>query len=350
MSRDKKLIFGVLVLAALGGLVYRQVNIDKDIGAAHTTSVDLPEIKSSDDVDKISITNGEKGEVILEKQADKWMVTKPVKALANQTSVKSLLDNMKELKAKEVIASTADDGLKKDYSLDSAHAVHLVTYKGAEKKADDWFGKSGTRGEMMMVEGKPQVYGATGYSSYLYNKSASEWRDKEIFKFDDANATSVTVENKNGKFSFTKGDKWAGTNGGKPIDRFDEDKLKDLLRAFKALNADDFADEKKTTADTGLDKPDGVVSVTLKDNAGKYTLNVGKTSTGNARYAMKDGDATVFIVGQSPGDWANADEKRFQKPLPGDGGAKDNAASLPKPMPMPGMPGMPMGGMPPGHP
>src|SRR5262249_15117915 len=162
-------------------------------------------------------------EVVLQKEGDKWMVTKPVKATANQASVKSMLDNMKELKAKELIASQADDQLKKDYNLDPAHVLHVVSWKGADKKMDDMFGKTGSRGEMTMVEGKPAIYSTSGFSSYLYNRSASEWRDKEIFKFDDANIVNATIENKNGKFSFTKSDKWAGTFKDKPIERFDEE-------------------------------------------------------------------------------------------------------------------------------
>ena len=343
MSRDRKIVIGVVVLAALGGLVYRQMNVDAKKGAPTTSSAELPEIKGPDDVDKISITNGEKGEVVLEKQNDAWMVVKPVHAKANQQSVKSLLDNVKELKAKEVIAPTADDQLKKDYNLDPAHAVHIVTYKGADKKMDDWFGKSGSRGEMMMVEGKPGVYSASGYSSYLYNKGASEWRDKEIFKFDDANVTSMMITNKTGKFSFTKGDKWAGTLNGKPIDRLDEDKVKQALGAFKNLNADDFADEKKTPADTGLDKPEAEVTIALKDNAGTYHLNVGKVSSGTSHYAQKEGEPTVYTIGSFSGDWAMADDKKFQKALPTDAGASKDGATASKP------PGMPPG-MPPGHP
>ena len=40
--------------------------------AATTTSADLPEIKAPDDIDKISITNADKGEIVLEKKGDKW--------------------------------------------------------------------------------------------------------------------------------------------------------------------------------------------------------------------------------------------------------------------------------------
>ncbi len=344
MGRDKQILIGVVVLAALGGLVYRANQQDEKKGAASAAQTDLPDVKTPDDVDKIALTNGDKPEVVLEKQGDKWMVTKPVKALANQSSVKSLIDNMKELKVKEVITASVDDALKKEYNLTPALALHVVAYKGADKKSDNWFGKTGSRGEMMMVEGKPAVYGATGYSSYLYNKSASEWRDKEMLKFDEAGVAHVTLENKTGKFSFTKGDKWAGTLNGKPIERFDEGKLKELLGAYKNLNADDFADEKKTTVDTGLDKPEASLEISLKDGAGKYALKLGKVSQGSAHFAMKDGDPVIYTIGVTPSEWATADDKKFQKPLDG-GAGKDPSATGPKPMQMP--PGMTM---PPGHP
>jgi hypothetical protein len=338
MSNDKKIIVGVVVLAALGYLVYWQMNKDAQKGAPTAINADLPEVKGPDDVDKVSITNGDKGEVVLEKQGDKWMVTKPVKALANQGSVKSMLDNMKELKAKEVIAKEADDSLKKDYNLDPGHVLHVTSWKGADKKMDDYFGKTGSRGEMTMVEGKPSIYSTSGFSSYLYNRAANEWRDKEIFKFDDANVVNATIENSHGKFSFTKNaDKWSATFKDKPIDRFDEDKVKDFVRLYKQLNADDFGDEKKTVADTGLDKPDGTVSLTLKDNAGKYTLMVGKTSSGNSHFAMKDGDGTVYIVSQTASDWATADVPKFQKAVVGDAGAGKDAAPTALKMP-PGHP------------
>ena len=337
LSRDKQLLVGVVVLAVLGGLVYRKITHGEE-GDKPAAKVDLPEIKGSEDVDKISITNGDKGEVVLEKQGDQWMMVKPVSAPANQQNVKSLIENIKELKAKEVIYEKADDALQKENALDPAHALHIVAFKGADKKMDDSFGKSGGRGEMMMVAGKPGVYSATGYSSYLYNREAKDWRNKEIFRFEDANATSMTIANKTGLFSFTKGDKWVGTFKGKPIERLDEEKVKDVLRAFKALNADDFGDG-KSIAETGLDAPESTVTINLKDNAGKYVLKVGRPEKAPARYALKEGADTVFVLGNPGVDWTVADVAKFQKPL-------DGGAAPPKPMDMGGMHGMP--GMPPG--
>lgn len=311
ISRDKAIVVGVVVLGALSFWVYRAGKQDQELGTA-AGRADLPDVKGTDDLDKIEITNGEKPTVTLEKKGETWMVT-PINALANQGNVKSMLDNIKELKAAEIVATKPDDDVKKSYNLDAAHAVHFVGYKGADKKVNDWFGKSGGRGEMMMIEGKPQVVAATGFSSYLYTREQADWRDKEIFKFDDTNATSVTITNKSGKFSFTKGDKWAGTFDGHPIPNFDDSKVADAVRAMKALSADGFAETTKTSADTGLDAP-AVMTVALKDGAGTYTLKVGAVSTGTSHYATKDGDATVVIVNPTISGWALADASKFAKP------------------------------------
>jgi hypothetical protein len=271
------------------------------------------------------------------KDGEKWKLDKPVKALANQNNVKQLIDNLKELKVSEVVAPAGTDDLKKSYDLDPAHAVHVVGWKGADQKVDDTFGKLGSRGEMVMTGDKPAIYAAKGFSISLYNREQKGWRDTEIFKFDDGNASSITIDNANGSFSFTKGDKWAATFKGKPIQRYDDSKTTALVNAFKNLSADDFADG-KSPAETGLDKP-ATITISLKDNAGKYVLHVGKTGTGTSSYAQKDGEPTIYLVTKATADWVNADEAKFQKPA--DGGSSAGAVAKLPPKPP---------GLPPGHP
>jgi len=324
ISRDKLIIGGVVVLGALSALVYSQAKKDEALGSAAAKSADLPDVKGTDDVDKLVITNADKGTVTLEKQGDKWVITQPVTAAANQGEVKGLLD-----KATEILAATADDDLKKQYNLDDAHAIHLVAFKGTDKKIDDTFGKSGGRGEMMMVAGKPQIIAASGFSSYVYGREVADWRDKELIRFDDSNAASVAIENTHGKFSFTKGDKWAGTFNGAPIPNFDDSKVSEMLRAMKNLNVDTFP-VGKSLSDTGLDKPLGTISVSLKDNAGTYALTVGGVSAGTSHYALKDGgDGTILTIGPAVSAWAIAEETKFEKLT--DAGAPPKTASNKKP-------------------
>lgn len=316
MERTTQIGIGLVVLAALAGGVYFKAKEDSKIGTTEAIEAELPDLKVEGDVDKISITNADKGEVVLEKKGDTWEVVKPVAAPANQTNVKTLVDNLKELKAKELVASAPSEEQKKEFQFEPSKAVHVVAYKGADKKLDATFGKAGARGQMAMVDGKPGVYTVTGYTSYSFARDVKGWRDVEILKFDDANASQLQIENKNGKLSFGKGgggDKWGGSFKDKPIAELDEDKVKEALRAFKSLNADDFGDG-KTPAETGLDSPESKVTVTLKDNAGTYVLKVGKVASGNAHYAQKEGNPTIFVIGQTASDFALADAAKFQKP------------------------------------
>jgi hypothetical protein len=169
MSREKLIIVGVVVLGVLGGLVYKQSKTDDSLGQAPTAAADLPTISTSDDVDKISITNGDKGEVVLEKVPDPkgpsldggavttWVLTKPVKADANQQQVADLVANLKELKVDAPINLKLDDEVRKDKQLDPAHAVHVIAWKGADKKVDESFGKSGAAGQLVVVTAKPDA-------------------------------------------------------------------------------------------------------------------------------------------------------------------------------------------------
>src|SRR5580704_10268048 len=171
LTRDKQILIAVVVLAGLGGGVYFQQKKDAKIGVETISSAELPAIGGSEDIDKFEITNGEKGQVVLEKKDEgKWWVTKPLMALANQSNIKQMIDNLKELKATDLVASNPTEDIKKGYELDSAKAVHVIGYKAGDKKVDDYFGKSGGRGEMMMLEGKPNIYSATGYAVYMYNR------------------------------------------------------------------------------------------------------------------------------------------------------------------------------------
>ncbi len=344
MGNSTMIWIAVVILAALCGAVYLKFKDDQKIGTSQTTSGEIPDIKVPDDVDKISITNGEKGEIVVEKKGDQWHVTKPVDAPASQANVKSLVDNLKDLKAKEIIAPTPTEESKKDYEF-GPKAVHVQAWKGGDKKIDIQFGKSGSRGQMAMIEGKEPIYAVTGYSSYLYTREVKGFRDTDVMKFDDATANQMTIEKKDGTLSFTKdGEKWSGTWKGKPIERFDEEKVKDALRAFKNVTADDFADGKPDT-DTGLSEPESKVTVTLKDNAGKYVLKVGKVASGSNRFAVREGNDTQYVLPSYTADWAIADVAKFQRPA--DAGAPAAGSDA-------GKPGddmkLKMPEMPPGHP
>ena len=331
MKTEHKIYVAIGVLAALGGGLYttRQKS-QKELSAHSATAAtaDFPAIApSKEDVEaitKIEIKNADKSSVTLEKKGDAWELVSPVSAKANAANVRSLLDNLKEIKVKESI--DRGTGTYKQYELDDEKGVHVVAYKGDGKIFDAYFGKSGSRGQLARVGGKDGVWVVGGYSSFLYTREVKNWRETSILKFEDANVIQVSVTNANGQFSFSKNDeKWAGSFAKRDKDKklekpekkwekFDEAKVKDMLRAYKSLTAEDFGDEK---SDSGLDAADtngGVVQIKLKDNAGDITVKVGKTSKGSSRFAQKEGgDGTIYVISSWSADWATADHAKFEK-------------------------------------
>ena len=350
MQTEKKIYIALAVLVVIGGLVYWQFQKSKQDAAAHApaaSSANLPELKlPDDDVDKVTklvIKNKDKDEVVLEKKGDEWWVKKPVEAIASQQNVKSTLDNLKAIEVKDSINDTPQaPEMYKEYDLEGDEAVHVTAFKGGDKAFEAYFGKSGSRGQMARLADKPGIWIVKGYSSFQYARQLKDWREKSILKFEDKNVVSVTIENEHGTFSFSKNDdEWSATLDKKKIDKFDPDKIKDMLRAFRNLNAENFADDKKgKTDETGLgEEPVATISIVLKDDAGTLKLVFGKTSSGSSRYAKKDGNDTLYIIGSWASDWAVAEADKFKKAEKKEG---EDDKKPPKP-PMPGgMPGMPM--------
>jgi hypothetical protein len=344
MSRDKLIIIGAVLLGLLGVLVYKQAKRDESMGHPSGASAELASLAVPGDVDKISVTNGDKPEVVLELvpnpkaaaagpdagSTSTWVLTKPLRAEANQSSLKDLVANMVDLKIAARVNLRLDEETRKEKQLDAAHAVHVIAWKGADKKLDALFGKSGAIGELAVLGDKPNdVWAIKGYSSYLYTKEPKDFRNKEIFHFDDANVFHVTVSNAHGTLTFSKGGdgKWAGTIGNKPIERFDQEKVKDMMRAYKLLSAEEFGDG-KSPAETGLDKPEGEAAFQLTGDAIARDLLVGKVGTGTNRWARRaDGDA-IYQITNYAAEWLTGGVSKYQSAV-ADAGAGDSGAKAP---------------------
>src|SRR2546429_8503 len=110
MKTEQKIYAAMGVLLVAAGALYLSNKSNKEALAGHSplsASADLPPIGvPKDDVEKVTkfeIKNADKTNVTLEKKGDDWVVTAPVQAKANSANVRSLLDNLKELKLKESI-------------------------------------------------------------------------------------------------------------------------------------------------------------------------------------------------------------------------------------------------------
>ena len=354
-TTDTKLYVALGVLAVLGGAYFVADKKEKEEAQQYTPTgraAELPKIDIKDEdikaINRVTLTKAadkdvKASEIVLVKVGEEWQLEKPVKASANQANVKSLLDNLKTLKATEAIDSSKAAYDK--FNVADGKGLHAVFAKDGGVVFDAWFGDSGGRGQMTRVAGKDGVYSVKGFSSYLYTRDAKGWRDMTLFKFEDADVTAVNIVNEHGEFEFTKnGDKWVGKHKPPkgalaPLAKFDEEKVKDLIRAFRTLNGDNFNEAGKTSAELGLDKPVATLVLTLKDG-GKKQVDIGSNSENTSRWTKVTGKDEIFSVSSWAADWALAEPKKFEPSEKPAGGG--NPHGMPEGMQgMPGMPGMP---------
>jgi hypothetical protein len=342
-------VYLTLALAVLGGSGFclsHQNETRATAGSLAATPKGLPRIAlakgDAERITKIDLTRPDTEDksktytITLEKQGDDWEVVVPERTLASASKVHALIDNLKDLTLKEVIDSGI--GAYDPFDLTDAKAMHVTAWKGTDKVSDLYFGKSDPRGQLVRVAGEDGVFTmahsrSEGYAGFLYTRDLRSWRETSILKFDEENANLVEITNSHGLFSFSKdGDRWLGSRTrrvqgklGQPEavwTKFDESKVRDLLRNYKSLSADDFG-EPADRAASGVDEAEqtgGVVRIRLKDDGGDRTIRVGKLSKRTSRWAIKDsrwaikegGDGTLYDLSPWTADWATADAGRFE--------------------------------------
>jgi hypothetical protein len=375
MDSSKKLYISLAVLAALGFGLLLQNKSKKQEEKTYSYEAkvaDLPKLEISEDtakaVDRIALVvpkeakkDGAEGDtgsdpapgkpdefVLVKAGEEQWSLEKPGAFKANASNVKSLLDNLSKLKVIEAVSSGTDAYDR--WGVTDEKALHVVAKKGSETVLDAYFGDDGSRGQMVRFAGKDGVFATKGYSRFSYARDLKGWRDKTIFKFEDDQVEAVSVKNENGEFSFTKkDDKWtslftpAGAKTGTAIERFKDTKVGDLLRAYKALNAADFGDDKQPEA-VQLAKPLATVTIQLKEGGTKHELLVGDTGEGGTRYVKTPDSAQIYTISSWAGDWATGGVDKFQekdesKPDEKNDAKKDEKKpELKKPAPTPAAP------------
>jgi hypothetical protein len=182
-----------------------------------------------------------------------------------------------------------------------------VLAKGAGGKtlADLFIGKAVGGYTMARLNGKDEVWQASGLFPYAVNKDPKGWRDHTMFDLAAQDVDKLSVEGAGSKLVLEKvavkdakpGDaaKWkiAEATGGAPktSDVLDEAQVNGAIQALSTLHAADFAEDKKKEDVVG--KP--VLTVTLGLKGTPHTLIIGELKGDDYVVATSD-SPTVFTV------------------------------------------------------
>jgi hypothetical protein len=276
--------------------------------------------------------------IILEKGRFGWEIASPIKGEASASKVEALLENLSGISIRLVI----DEGsaFYDEYNLTEPKALHVVAWKGQERLRDLYFGKTDPRGQITRVSGVRGVFAVTnwgpdGYSGFLFTRHLRSWRETSILKFAEDDATQIDIVNKNGSLSFTKtNNTWVATRARRDaqgklanVDHewraFDESKVRDLLRNYRSLSADDFGED-ADRATSGVDNAEesgGVIRIAVEGRSAPLTVRVGRISTRETPWAIKGnrwavvdgGIGTLYVLSPWTADWAVSDASRFER-------------------------------------
>ncbi|MFC2163525.1 DUF4340 domain-containing protein [Acidobacteriota bacterium] len=232
----------------------------------------------TDEVKRIVLRSGDiQWEAAMD--GEDWMLTEPVKSLAEQSQITTLLTSLSDLKAVEFVSEAKKDEETAEYALDKPEHEVVLELPLENQKVTFFISKNDDK-----------VYATTSLSSKIVevedsitenlSKEPGELRDKGIADFYSWEAKKVQVEkgdmtvaavkDEDGNWHFDKEDG----------EEADKEKIESLVRTIENLQAEGFIDPPLKLADYGLDNPLAKITISVKDGEDKTkdtTIIIGKT-------------------------------------------------------------------------
>jgi hypothetical protein len=295
-----RLLVYLIVLLFVAGYVYLVEIKQKETKEAEEKKASKIVRLDKDKVVEILLQTGEKGRIELKKPAETWVVTEPVKALADEVQVKSLLKTADEATAERTILEKDVDW--KEYGLDkpeftaslfTADKQHTIAFGAKNPSKTSYYCR---------VDDGPKLYLVADTLKNALNKSTFDVRDKVVVNVAPEVINRIAVSRKGSEVELERKE-------GSPWEMVRPEKFKvksasidQALVALTNLNAKEIIDDPKKEGDPyGLDHPEEKILIAGKDQ--EYTLLVGKGQEQDPkapprsnRYVRMKGHDTVFLV------------------------------------------------------
>lgn len=234
MKRSSIILMSILSVLAIA--VYFVSRQPGEQSVSESTGEPLVKYDSAA-VDKMEIRSAT-GTVTLEKQGGKWMITSPLRFPADEAAVTAAVGKGKEMNVMSLVsANPAKQGI---YSVDST-ATLVQVFTNHNPGAAFRIGKPSSSYTETYVrkEGSHEVYSVTGVLSSTFVKGPNDWRDKTIFKTDQADIGSVKLQFGDTTFVLTKKDSVNWMIGS---DSTVSSNVTTFISALANVQADEFVD------------------------------------------------------------------------------------------------------------
>jgi hypothetical protein len=288
MMKPTGLLAACGVLAVLSGVV---LWFQKHPAKPESTLAASPKILAlgEDQVEGIRLVKAGSDPIVLKKTGDRWMLTEPKQADADQDAMRSLVSSLATLNSDRLIDEKPSDLTA--FGLSSpAEEVDVTLKGGAVNKLLIGSDTPAGNGVYAKLEADPKVYTIAASTKSNFERSVNDLRDKRLLTFNSDKVTAVSFTSKGPAVEFAKNgqNEWQITKPG-PY-RADSPQVDDLLRKLKDARMDLATDDqKKTAAEYAAASKVGVASVT--DNSGTQTVEIheGKDKTFYAKSSAVPG-------------------------------------------------------------
>lgn len=301
MKWSRVLIY-LAVLAAVAAYLYLVEIRQKEQKQAQEDEAQKLLHLEKDNLVRVDLQSADRGTIELQKPADVWVLTAPVKAKCDEAVVGSLLRSALDAKPEKTILEK--DVKWDEYGLEKPEFT-VTLYTKDDKKATLAFGASNPSktSYYLRVDDQPKLLLVADTLKNSLNKTSFDVRDKSILTIPAEDVTRFVIS-KNGAETELKQeapDRWVML---KPEQtRVKTTLVTGNLRSVAGLSAKDIIDAPKKDGDPyGLDKPEQTFF--LKGDNLEQVLEIGKPlekPEGTAQsqpnyYARVKGHDTVYVV------------------------------------------------------
>ena len=218
---------------------------------------------SGGDVEKIIFKTSGKTLTFVKDDGENWKITSPIEAKGDTLEIDRLANDFADLKYDRIVEEEAADPEKygipeKEITLFIRENPQPVQIQiGMENPLDNsFFAKRGDSGKVVLL--------SSTFKGLLEN-TLFDFRDKEIFRFEADEVSTVTMRNSSGEWKVSKkeNDWWLES----PVHSLAvKSKITGLLSSLSGLKAKEFMSEAKTEEELhtfGLDEPDYTLTLDL---------------------------------------------------------------------------------------
>ncbi|MEM9071676.1 MAG: DUF4340 domain-containing protein [Myxococcota bacterium] len=362
---NRIVIAGVAFLVLIGVAV--MIVNKRNASDEGSTDAEVPELPTidADAVTELTIVRpspeegGEPETVTLTKQGDRWQVTAPVEADADQDAVGTALTKLADLDVQGVAASNPDNHERLEVG---DNGIKVEVKAGGDTVATLIIGAYRSRNTMVRLDGQDVVVTVAGSIKFAFNKELKDWRNRRVVNEPPERVATVRFASENGNWEFSRNasDEWTPAEGQDEIERFGPTKVQSVVSSIARMRAVNFAEQGMSAADAGLAEPAGTVTILVRPEGAEtegaetesaetegaetegadgetaegdtpegepeaapsvpmetIVLQVGAERENSERYLQRQGDPTIYVISQYLADRMRPTAETFQAPEPG---------------------------------